>query len=127
MNFITSNTISFVLSEFSNMSRAVRREQLFSVVMFSSIAFKILSSRSDVLLIACDYRTQRLIFNRNICKCVRNVKVWHNSRPFIITGYMKSIRNLISSVNNNNYYHYNNKYYTNPFPLLKISAHTHNS
>lgn len=68
MKFITFNTISLVLSEFSNVSRDIRREQLFSVVMFSSIAFKILSNRSAVLLIACDYKTQKLIFNRNTRK-----------------------------------------------------------
>lgn len=65
---ITFNTISFILSEFSNLSRAIRREQLFSMVMFSSTAFKILSNKSAVLLIACDYETQKLIFNRNTCK-----------------------------------------------------------
>lgn len=65
---IIFNTISFILSEFSNLSRAIRREQLFSVVMFSSTAFKILSNKSAVLLIACDYETQKLIFNRNTCK-----------------------------------------------------------
>ena len=92
------NTISFVLSEFSNVSRAIRSEQLFSVVMFSSTALKILSNRSDVLLIACDYKTQKLTYNRNMCKkCGSLACIW----PFIITGCMNSIRKLISFVNNN--------------------------
>lgn len=67
MNGNTFSTISFVLSELSNESRAMRRGQLFSVVRFSSMVFKILSNRSAVLLIACDYKTQKLVFNRKTC------------------------------------------------------------
>ena len=82
MSFAAFSTISFVLSEFSNVSRAIRREQLFSAVILSSIALKILSNRWAVLLIACDYKTQSLTLNERDVKHTRNVSVTAAQLPW---------------------------------------------